>query len=61
VRWVTEFGSVATTIGRGLTKDTFKPGEPVTVVGIRSQAGTPVLLLQRVVKADGTVIGGDAE
>src|SRR5918999_4635532 len=49
VRWVTEFGSVATTIGPGLTKDTFKPGEPVTVVGIRSQAGTPVLLLQRVI------------
>jgi hypothetical protein len=61
VRWVTEFGSVATTISRGLTRETFKPGEPVTVVGIRSQAGTPVLLLQRVIKADGTVIGGDAE
>ena len=58
VRWVTEFGSVATSISRGLTKDTFKVGEEVTVTGIRAKAGTPVLQLRRIVKADGTIVGG---
>lgn len=61
VRWVTEFGSVASSIARGMTKDTFKAGEEVTVIGIRSRAGTPVLQLRRIVKADGTVVAGGAE
>lgn len=57
VRWVTEFGSVATSMSRGMTKSTFTVGEEVTVTGIRAKAGTPVLQLRRVTKADGTVLG----
>jgi hypothetical protein len=60
-RWVTEFGSVATTISRGLNKDSFKIGEEVTVHGIRAKAGTPVLQLRRITKADGTVVGATAD
>jgi len=58
VRWVGEYASVASALAQGMSKDTFKVGEEVIVRGIRATAGTPVMLLQRVVKADGTVIGG---
>ena len=61
VRWVGEFGSVPSSIARGLTKDTFKVGEEVTVTGIPATAGTPAIQLRQIVKADGTVIGGAAE
>jgi len=61
VRWVGEFGSVPSTIARGMTRDTFKVGEEVTVTGIPATAGTPAIQLRRVVKADGTVIGGAAD
>ena len=61
VRWVGEFGSVPSSIARGLTKDTFKVGEEVTVTGIPATAGTPAIQLRQIVKADGTVIGGAAD
>lgn len=61
VRWVGEFGSVASSIANGMNKNTFKTGEEVTVTAIPSKAGTPVALLRRIVKADGTVVGGDAD
>ena len=61
VRWVGEFGSVPTSIARGMTKDTFKVGEAVTVTGIPATAGTPALQLRTIVKADGTVVGGATE
>ena len=61
VRWVCEFGSVVSSIARGMTKDTFKFGEEVTVTGVRAKAGTPVMQLRRVVKADGAVVAGTAD
>lgn len=61
VRWVGEFGSVATSIARGMTKDTFKVGEEVTVTGIPSRAGTPVLQIRKIVKADGAAVAGNPE
>ena len=61
VRWVGEFGSVPSSIARGMTKDTFKVGEEVTVTGIPATAGTPAIQLRQIVKADGTVIGGAAD
>ena len=61
VRWVGEFGSVPSSIARGMTKDTFKAGEVVTVTGVPATAGTPAMQLRTVVKADGTVIGGATE
>jgi len=61
VRWVGEFGSVATTFSRGMTKTTFKAGEEITVTGIPSRAGTPILQLRKIVKADGTVVAATPE
>jgi hypothetical protein len=61
VRWVGEFASIPTALGRGITKDTFKVGDPVTVTGRRATAGTPVMQLIKVVKADGTEINGNAD
>jgi hypothetical protein len=61
VRWVGEFGSVTTNIARGMTKNTFKAGEEVTVTGIPAHAGTPVMQLRKIVKADGTVVGATPE
>jgi len=61
VRWVGEFASIASALARGMTKDTFKVGEEVTVTAVQAKAGTPVGQLRKVVKADGTVIGGAAD
>jgi hypothetical protein len=61
VRWVGEFGSVPSSIARGMTRDTFKVGEEVTVTGVPATAGTPAVQLRRIVKADGSVIGGAAD
>jgi hypothetical protein len=40
VRWVGEFGSIATSMGSGMTKDTFKLGEEIVVTGIPSRAAS---------------------
>jgi hypothetical protein len=61
VRWVGEFGSVATTFSRGMTKTTFKAGEEITVTGIPSRAGTPILQLRKIVKSDGTAVAATPE
>lgn len=61
VRWVGEFGSVASSIARGMTKDSFKVGEEVTVTALRAKAGTPVAQIRRIVKADGSTIAGNQE
>ena len=61
VRWVGEFASIASALARGMTKDTFKVGEEVTVTAVQATAGTPVGMIRKVVKADGTVIGGAAD
>jgi hypothetical protein len=58
-RWVTEFASVTTSISRGLTKDTFKVGEEVTVTCIRAKAGGPICAqVRKLLKADGTLVTG---
>jgi hypothetical protein len=61
VRWVGEFASIPTSLARGITKDTFKAGDQVTITGRRATAGTPVMQLIKVVKADGTEINGNAD
>lgn len=61
VRWVGEFASIPTSLARGITKDSFKVGEEVTVSGRRATAGTPVMQFIRIVKADGTEINGTAD
>ena len=61
VRWVGEFGSVTTTIARGMNKNTFKVGEEVTVTGIQAKAGTPVMQIRSILKADGTTVAGNPD
>lgn len=61
VRWVGEFASISSSLARGITKDTFKVGDEVTVTGRRATAGTPIMQIISVVKADGTSINGNAD
>jgi Family of unknown function (DUF6152) len=61
VRWVGEFASISSSLARGITKDTFKVGDEVTVTGRRATAGTPIMQIMSVVKADGTSINGNAD
>jgi hypothetical protein len=61
VRWVGEFASVASSLARGITKDSFKPGDEVTVIGRRATAGTPIIQFIKIVKADGTEVNGNAD
>ena len=61
VRWVGEFASISSSLARGITKDTFKVGDEVTVTGRRATAGTPIMQLIKVVKADGKEINGNAD
>lgn len=61
VRWVGEFGSIATTIGRGMNKDSFKAGEAIVVTGIPSKAGTPVALIRKIERSDGTIVEGNPD
>lgn len=56
VQWTGEFSSVTSSIGDGMTKDTFKPGMEVVVTGAPSKAGSPQNLISKVTKPDGTVI-----
>ena len=60
-RWVGEFASITSSLARGITKDTFKVGDEVTVTGRRATAGTPVMQIIKVVKADGSEINGQAD
>jgi hypothetical protein len=57
--WVVEIHSVAIMIRRGYTKDSFKPGEKITVVGGQMKDGSHMMRLLRGTKADGTKFYGD--
>ena len=57
--WVVEVHSPAIMLRRGYTKDYFKPGEKLTVVGGAMRDGTHMLRLLRGSKADGTKFYGD--
>jgi hypothetical protein len=59
VRWVGELGSVTTVMAGGLTKNSLKPGDEITVLAVPSRAGTPECLIRRLAKADGTVLSGE--
>jgi len=59
VRWVGELGATATASAGGLTKDSLKQGDEITVTAIPSRAGTPQAIISKLVK-DGTVLVGRA-
>jgi len=56
VRWTGELGAVVTSISNGLSRRSLQPGDRITVTAIPSRAGTPVSLIERLVKEDGTVL-----
>src|SRR5262249_32603589 len=57
--WLVETHSPAIMLRRGYTKDYFKPGEKITVVGGAVKDGTRMMRLLRGNKADGTKFYGD--
>ena len=56
VRWTGEFSSTATMISEGLSRDTLKSGDPLTITFMPAKAGTPQGLVIRIVRPDGTVV-----
>ena len=56
VRWTGEFSSTATMMSEGLSRDTFKSGDPLTLTFMPAKAGTPQGLVIRIVRPDGTVV-----
>ena len=56
VPWAGEFSSPSTMISEGVSRTTFKIGEPVTVTVMPARAGTPQGLVIKVVRLDGSVI-----
>ena len=56
VEWTGELSSLTTSIADGLTKNSLKPGDEITVLAIPSRAGTPEALIRKIIKADGKVI-----
>jgi hypothetical protein len=57
--WVIEIHSTAIMLRRGYTKDYFKPGDKITVVGGTMKDGSHMMRLLRGNKADGTKFYGD--
>jgi hypothetical protein len=56
-QWVGEMASVTSMIADGMTKDSLKPGEQITVVSFPSKnAGSTEALVKKITKADGKVV-----
>jgi Family of unknown function (DUF6152) len=56
VKWTGEFSSPTTMISEGMSRDTFKPGDPITVTFMPAKAGTPFGLVIKIVRPDGKVV-----
>ena len=56
VHWTGELSSPSTMISEGLSRDTFKPGDPLTVTFMPTKAGTPQGLVIKMVRPDGRVV-----
>jgi len=56
VKWTGEFSSPSTMISEGVSRTTFKIGDPVTVTVMAARAGTPQALVLKVVRPDGSVV-----
>jgi hypothetical protein len=58
VNWVVEWSAPSSLINFGINKQTFKPGDEVTVVMITPDNGAPVGRIQRVQLASGKWLRG---
>lgn len=56
VKWTGELSSPSTMISEGMSRDTFKTGDPITATFMPAKAGTPHGLLIKVVRPDGKVV-----
>ena len=52
--WTVEASAINIMISRGWTPNTYKPGDPITVVAHPNMDGSTVVLLFYAIKADGT-------
>ncbi len=56
-QWVGEMASVASMIADGMTKDSLKQGETITVISFPSKnPGSTEALIKKITKADGKVV-----
>jgi Family of unknown function (DUF6152) len=56
-QWVGEMASVTSMIADGMTKDSLKQGDEITVIAFPSKnAGSTEALIKKITKADGTVV-----
>ena len=56
VKWTGELSSPTTMISEGMSRDTFKPGDPITATFMPAKAGTPHGLLIKIVRPDGKIV-----
>jgi hypothetical protein len=56
VRWAGEFTNPAALHRRGWTKEMFKPGDPITLIGDRARNGAPVLRVLKLELSDGRTL-----
>lgn len=56
VHWTGEFSSPTTMISEGMSRTTFKPGDPITVTFMPAKAGTPYGLVIKIVRPDGRIV-----
>jgi len=56
VKWTGELSSPSTMLSEGMSRDTFKAGDPITATFMPAKAGTPHALLIKVVRPDGKVV-----
>ncbi len=56
VQWTGELSSVTTSIADGMTKNSLKPGEEITIIAVPSRSGTPEGLIRKIIKTNGTVV-----
>ena len=55
--WIGEMASVTSMIADGMTKDSLKAGEQITVISFPSKnPGSAEALIKKITKADGTVV-----
>lgn len=62
VTWTGEFTNPAALHRRGWTKEMFKPGDQITLIGNKAKSGAPFMRVLRLEMADGrklTALGGD--
>ena len=56
VRWTGEFSSPATMLSEGLSRTTFKVGDPIGVTFMPAKSGAPQALVIKIVRPDGNVV-----